>query len=129
MTENRELGEEVFVDPRPGIVVSERPWGSFEQFALNQRVTVKILTVRPGEQLSLQTHSARGELWKILDVPLEITTGERTWVEEPGGDVWVACGTAHRIANPSSSAGRVLEVAFGEFDEADIERLDDIYGR
>lgn len=129
MTDNRELDERVFADPRSNIVVSHRPWGSFEQFVLNQNVTVKILTVLPGEQLSLQTHAARGELWKILDVPLEITAGDRTWVEQPAGDVWIPCGTAHRIANPSEVAGRVLEVAFGDFDEDDIQRLDDAYGR
>ncbi|KQX62194.1 mannose-6-phosphate isomerase [Angustibacter sp. Root456] len=123
------MDEQIFTDPRPDIVVSHRPWGSFEQFVLNQEVTVKILTVHSGERLSLQTHSARGEMWKILDVPLDVTAGERTWTAEAGEAVWIACGIEHRIANHGRTAGRVLEVAFGKFDEHDIVRIDDVYGR
>ena len=30
-----------------------RPWGSFDQYAFNQEVTVSLMTVRPGQRLSL----------------------------------------------------------------------------
>jgi mannose-1-phosphate guanylyltransferase/mannose-6-phosphate isomerase len=43
--------------------------------------------------------------------------------------VWVPCGATHRLGNIGSEPGRVLEMAFGEFDEDDIERLDDDYAR
>jgi hypothetical protein len=46
-------------DPRDGIFVVERPWGDFQQFVSNERVTVKIITVQPGYRLSLQTHDHR----------------------------------------------------------------------
>ena len=129
MTQPMRVTEEVFLDPRSHIVISNRPWGSFKRFVLNQNVTVKVMTVQPGERLSLQKHAERGELWQILDGPLEVTTGDQTWVAERGEDIWVPCGTAHRISNPSQTPGRVLEVAFGRFDEEDIHRIEDAYGR
>ena len=62
-------------DPRDEIFVQERPWGQFEQFVSNERVTVKIITVQPGHRLSLQTHDNRGEFWQVLDGPIEVTVG------------------------------------------------------
>lgn len=116
-------------DPRDEIFVQERPWGQFQQFVSNAQVTVKVITVEPGHRLSLQTHDHRGELWQVLDVPIEVTVGERTWSAAPGEAVWVPSNTLHRMANKSGEAGRVLEIAFGEFDEADIVRLEDDYAR
>jgi mannose-6-phosphate isomerase-like protein (cupin superfamily) len=116
-------------DPREEIFVVERPWGQFQQFVSNEAVTVKIITVEPGHRLSLQTHDHRGEMWQVLDVPIEVTVGERNWSAEPGETVWVPCSTVHRMANKSDRAGRLLEIAFGTFDEADIVRLEDDYAR
>lgn len=123
------MPESIPPDPREAIFVQERPWGRFEQFVSNERVTVKVITVQPGHRLSLQTHRHRGEMWQILDVPVEVTVGERTWSAPPGETVWVPSGAVHRIANKSDRAGRILEVAFGAFDEADIVRLEDDYAR
>ncbi|NNM46912.1 phosphomannose isomerase type II C-terminal cupin domain [Knoellia koreensis] len=120
---------EQLADPRDGIFRVERPWGNFQQFVSNERVTVKIITVEPGHRLSLQTHDHRGEFWQVLDVPIEVTVGDRTWSAEPGESVWVPVGAVHRMANKGDQPGRLLEVAFGEFDEADIVRLEDDYAR
>ena len=116
-------------DPRADIFAVERPWGQFQQFVSNETVTVKIITVEPGHRLSLQTHDRRGEFWKVLDGPIEVTVGERTWSAEPGENIWVPCGTIHRMANKGDRAGRLLEIAFGDFDESDIVRLEDDYAR
>jgi mannose-6-phosphate isomerase len=116
-------------DPRDGIFVVERPWGQFQQFVSNETVTVKIITVEPGHRLSLQTHEHRGEFWQVLDVPIEVTVADRTWEAQPGESVWVPQGAVHRMANKGERPGRLLEVAFGDFDEADIVRLEDDYAR
>ena len=116
-------------DPRAEVFVQERPWGQFEQFVSNERVTVKIITVEPGHRLSLQTHEHRGEFWQVLDGPLEVTVDDRTWTAQPGEKIWAPQGAVHRMANQGDAAGRMLEVAYGEFDEADIVRLDDDYAR
>lgn len=111
------------------IFTSERPWGSFQQFVQNESVTVKIITVEPGRRLSLQRHSHRGEMWHVLDVPIAVEVDGEAWLAQPGEHVWVPCGAVHRMSNTGDAAGRLLEIAFGDFDEADIERLHDDYAR
>ena len=74
-------------------------------------MTVKIITVDPGHRLSLQKHEHRGEMWQILDVPIDITVGDRQWLAQPGEMVWVPGGDppdGHSGTRP----GRRLEVAF-----------------
>ncbi|MGW5237878.1 phosphomannose isomerase type II C-terminal cupin domain [Monashia sp. NPDC004114] len=108
---------------------ARRPWGQFEQLVSNTPVTVKILTVEPGQRLSLQRHAHRGELWRVLDEPMEVVVGARSWTARSEDSVWVPRGAVHRLGNPGPRPGRVLEVAFGHFDEDDIERLADDYAR
>lgn len=116
-------------DPSERVRVEERPWGRFQQFVANEPVTVKTITVEPGHRLSLQRHRHRGELWQVLDHPVDVTVAERTWQAAPGELVWVPQGAVHRLGNPGAEPARVLEIAFGTFDECDIERLDDDYAR
>lgn len=116
-------------DRRAQVSIVERPWGRFQQFSLNEPTTVKVITVEPGQRLSLQRHRHRGELWQVLDGDLEITVEERTWTAARGELVWVPVGATHRLANPSPRDSRILEIAFGDFDEDDIERLQDDYSR
>lgn len=116
-------------DPTDGIFVEKRPWGQFQQFVTNEQVTVKTITVEPGHRLSLQTHENRGEMWHVIDGPLEVTIDDRTWSAESGDNVWAPRGSQHRMSNKGDAPARVLEVAFGDFDEADIERIEDDYAR
>ena len=115
-------------DPRAAIIVDHRPWGGFERFTLNQPSTVKIITVHPGHRLSLQRHRLRDELWTVLDTPLQVEIAGVGWVASPGEKIWIPRGTTHRVA-AGDSGGRFLEIAFGNFDESDIERLADDYAR
>ncbi|WP_083283369.1 phosphomannose isomerase type II C-terminal cupin domain [Humibacillus sp. DSM 29435] len=116
-------------NPTADIFVAERPWGEFQQFVSNEQVTVKIITVQPGHRLSLQKHDHRGEMWQVLDVPIDITVDDRVWQAQPGETIWVPRGSTHRMGNSGEQPGRLLEVAFGFFDETDIERLSDDYAR
>ena len=116
-------------NPTEDIFTAERPWGHFQQFVSNEQVTVKIITVQPGHRLSLQKHDHRGEMWQVLDVPIQVTVDDRSWLAQPGETVWVPRGATHRMGNSGEQPGRLLEVAFGLFDESDIERLQDDYVR
>ena len=71
-------------DPRVDIFVANRPWGSFTQFVSNETVTVKTILVEAGHRLSLQRHEHRGEMWTMLDVPIDVTVDERTWTAAVG---------------------------------------------
>ncbi|MES3030846.1 MAG: phosphomannose isomerase type II C-terminal cupin domain [Patescibacteria group bacterium] len=106
----------------------ERPWGSFEQFAKNEPVTVKIITVKAGEAFSLQTHEKREEFWRALSGEGKITFGETIEDIQVGKDYHIKTGMKHRIEAGASDVV-ILEVARGVFDEDDIIRLDDKYGR
>ena len=115
--------------PVDDVLVSQRPWGEFQQFVQNRQVTVKIITVQPGHRLSLQKHGERGELWQVLDSPIRVEVDGKEWDAQVGEQVWVPCGAVHRMANNGDTAGRLLEIAFGRFDEGDIVRIDDDYAR
>lgn len=116
-------------DPRSLIYREQRPWGAFRRFTHNQASTVKIITVNPGQVLSLQLHRRRDELWVVLDPGLQVTVGERTWRPEPCEEIYIPRRTRHRAAGAGPRPSRWLEIAFGEFDEEDIVRLEDLYGR
>jgi mannose-6-phosphate isomerase len=109
--------------------VAVRPWGQFQQFVQNERVTVKIITVQPGHRLSLQKHGNRDEMWQVLDTPIFVEVDGRAWDARVGEIVWVAAGAEHRMTNHAGQPGRLLEIAFGDFDEADIVRIEDDYAR
>lgn len=113
----------------PLLVTGERPWGRFDQFATNEQVTVKIITVEPGQRLSLQRHHRRSELWTILDGPVDVEISGMAKSLNEGERAWIPILAMHRMGNSSSNTVRVLEVAFGFFDEDDIERFDDDYER
>lgn len=106
-----------------------RPWGMFEQLTLNEPVTVKVITVEPGHRLSLQRHQLRDEWWQLLDPGLYVEVAGERWTPGVGERVWIPRRAAHRVGNDGDSPARFLELAFGDFDEDDIERLEDDYER
>lgn len=106
----------------------KRPWGCFERFTFNELSTVKILTVKAGKRFSLQFHNNRKEFWKFLDNPAKITLGKKTFKAKKGDEFLINKKTNHRIEALGKDV-RVLEVSFGKFDEKDIVRIKDDYGR
>ena len=112
----------------PPIGRVSRPWGSFRQFAHNVEVTVSLMSVNPGQRLSLQSHRGRAELWIVLDPGAIIQVGEEVLHPEPGAEIWIPAGTKHRLGSAGPEV-RVLEVAFGDWQQNDITRYDDDYNR
>lgn len=115
-------------DEPPPIGRVERPWGSFSQYAHNTPVTVSLMTVKPGQRLSLQSHTGRAELWIVLDDGAAVQVGDATVHPKAGDEVWIPAETPHRLSS-LGPAVRVLEVAFGNWQQADITRYDDDYQR
>ncbi len=106
----------------------ERPWGQFEQFSKNEKVTVKILRVNPNEELSLQFHHNRDEFWRVLEGTGDIVIGKETQTGKKGDEFFIPRETNHQIKAYASSIS-ILEISFGDFDEDDIVRLSDKYHR
>ena len=112
----------------PDIPFVERPWGSFSQYANNEQVTVSLMSVKAGQRLSLQSHTGRAELWIVLDAGAEIQLGDDILHPATGDEIWIPANTKHRLSS-AGPAVRVLEVAFGNWQQADITRFDDDYAR
>ena len=106
----------------------KRPWGEFVEFTKNTPSTVKIITVNVSEALSLQTHTKRDEFWRVISGDGLATIGGTSHPLHPGDSHFIPRGTAHRLAGGSVPLV-VLEISLGEFDENDIIRLEDKYGR
>ncbi len=105
-----------------------RPWGKFRQYAHNLLCTVSLMTVKEGQRLSFQSHHRRSELWIVLTGGCEIQIGEKVYHPQVGAEFWIPAGTPHRLASRSGDS-RVLEVAFGNWQQDDIRRYQDDYGR
>lgn len=108
--------------------IEHRPWGKFEQFTHNELSTVKIITVQPRQQLSLQYHHHREEYWRVVGGSGEVVIGDETLSARTGDSFYIPQGTVHRMQTLDDTLV-ILEIAYGEFDEEDIVRLEDKYGR
>jgi len=110
------------------IYQEERPWGFFRRFTNNTLSTVKIISVKPNEELSLQSHNKREEFWRVIKGDGIFEIGDKKYIVEIGFENYIPLQVKHKM-----KAGRdgmeVLEISLGEFDENDITRYEDKYGR
>ena len=76
----------------------------------------------------MQTHENRDEFWRVLRGSGVIRLGETDHDAREGDVFFSPRRTKHRaLGGPEGLV--FLEIAFGTFDESDIKRLDDRYGR
>lgn len=107
--------------------VRETPWGKEYVLWEGPRVTIKLIRVNPGARLSLQSHEKRDEVWVIL-APGFVQQNENTRELGEGEMVTIPRGMQHRLG-AGISACWVLEISHGVFDQGDIVRYEDDYGR
>jgi mannose-6-phosphate isomerase-like protein (cupin superfamily) len=105
-----------------------RPWGNFVEFVKNQPCTVKIITVEKGQAFSLQYHDDRDEFWRIISGNGVATVGGARKDIVVGEDYFVPRKSLHRIEAGSEDVV-LLEIAYGNFNENDIVRVEDKYNR
>ncbi|MFT5093358.1 MAG: mannose-6-phosphate isomerase [Porticoccaceae bacterium] len=140
-------------------VNSLKPWGGYLRFSqdslvpflaaywldidfkpplVESDVDPKILLVAPQQMLSLQWHERRGEIWRVIDGPVQVTIGD-DWdtlshnVYESGSLIEIPPRKWHRLIG-RKAWGRVAEIwdhtdVTMPSDESDIIREHDIYGR
>ena len=106
----------------------ERPWGNFRQFTHNENSTVKIITIKPNESLSLQSHQKRSEFWHIISGSGIIEIGEIKKDTKTGDEHEIPAGEKHRLSAGDQGI-QILEIGIGDFDEEDIVHFEDKYGR
>jgi mannose-6-phosphate isomerase-like protein (cupin superfamily) len=114
---------------KDGIVEDIRPWGKFRSFPHRSAGSIKIITVNPGETLSLQYHERRSEFWVVLDRGLEVTVGDNVWQAGKDEEIFIPQRAPHRMKCVGDQPVRIMEIWIGDSDESDIVRLEDKYGR
>ena len=108
----------------------ERPWGNYTVLYTDAVCQVKKLAVKPGLRLSLQSHQFRAEHWFIVSGQGTALLDNLKISLNPGDSIDVPIGAKHRISCTSESDLVFIEVQTGtSFDEADITRFSDDYGR
>lgn len=108
--------------------VCMKPWGKFEQFTLNEKSTVKILTVNADARLSYQSHKHREEFWKCIKNRVKVVFDDKEVILSENEEIRLPKGAKHRLIGLEKE-GKVLEISYGVFDEEDIVRYEDDYGR
>jgi mannose-6-phosphate isomerase len=114
----------------------DRPWGNFavlhelQNQGDNKDIIIKRLEVHPGKRLSYQTHKLRHEHWFTLAGNGAAIINDVSIPLAPGESVQINLGDKHRLDNTSGTEPLIIiEVITGEFDEHDIERLEDDFNR
>ncbi len=107
-----------------------RPWGWYETLALGERFQVKQIMVKPGGQLSLQSHVHRSEHWVVVAGSAQVTVGETVELLSENQSVYIPLGAVHRLENPGKVDLHLIEVQSGAYlGEDDIVRYEDVYAR
>jgi mannose-1-phosphate guanylyltransferase/mannose-6-phosphate isomerase len=108
----------------------QRPWGSYIELERSQFFRIKRLTVKPGEQLSLQKHLHRSEHWIVVSGMADVHLDGKEYQFKRGESTYVSEGTKHRLGNSGKIPLEVIEVQIGEYlEEDDIIRFNDRYLR
>jgi len=113
-------------------ITTHRPWGSFKNHEAVNSAMLKTLHILPGKRLSLQRHAHRDELWVLIEGDATATLGTDVSALERVPlqlhvPILVPRGTLHRLE--SKEGCTIVEVSGGHFDEEDIERIEDDFGR
>jgi mannose-1-phosphate guanylyltransferase/mannose-6-phosphate isomerase len=107
-----------------------RPWGSYDSVDNGARFQVKRIKVKPGAQLSLQSHTQRAEHWIVVSGTARVTRDNDVFELHANQSTYIPIGARHRLENPGSEVLELIEVQSGDYlGEDDIVRYEDVYGR
>lgn len=107
-----------------------RPWGSYDSVDFGSRHQVKRIKVKPGAQLSLQSHEHRAEHWIVVKGVARVTRNNDVFELFENQSTYIPIGAKHRLENPGAEMLELVEVQSGDYlGEDDIVRYSDIYGR
>jgi mannose-6-phosphate isomerase len=117
--------------------IENRPWGSYEilsEFKVNEPgfldSCIKKITVLPGKRLSYQSHKQRNEHWFVVQGRGVVILNDKEIPVKVGSSVDIKIGDKHRVANTSKDQDLIfIESQTGHYDEEDIERFEDDFGR
>lgn len=111
--------------------IFQRPWGYYKTTVLNDYFQAKIISVKPGGQLSLQSHNHREEHWIVVHGNGTVQLDKSIILVSCGSTIFIPLGCKHRLTNTNKNESLIItEVQIGDyFGEDDIIRYEDVYGR
>ena len=111
--------------------IFQRPWGFYKTTVLNDYFQSKVISVKPGQQLSLQSHNHREEHWIVAHGKGIVQIEQSEIRIESGSSLFIPKGAKHRLTNTDSKENLIItEVQIGDYlGEDDIVRYEDNYGR
>ena len=108
----------------------QRPWGSYDSVDAGDGFQVKRIKVKPGAQLSLQSHTQRAEHWIVVRGTARVTRNNDVFELHANQSTYIPIGAKHRLENPGTETLELIEVQSGAYlGEDDIVRYEDVYGR
>jgi mannose-6-phosphate isomerase-like protein (cupin superfamily) len=117
------------------IQIQNAPWGKLEilnKFEVKPEgnVCVSIITINAKQSLPYQSHKLRGEHWTFVQGRGTVILDDVSTTVVAGSGINVPVETKHRVINMSDNQDLIfIEVSTGHFDENDIERFEDDFGR
>jgi len=107
-----------------------RPWGYFNSISTEENYQIKIISLNPGAEISLQKHAHRAEHWIVTSGIASVTLGEKVFDLQINESTFIPAGVIHRLSNKQNNELKIIEIQTGDYlGEDDIVRLDDIYKR
>ena len=107
-----------------------RPWGNYSSISEGTNWQVKLIYVKPKEQLSLQMHNYRSEHWIVVKGKASIEIDDKLFFLKENQSTYIPKGSKHRLSNNEESSLLLIEVQSGSYlGEDDIIRFEDKYGR
>ncbi len=107
--------------------IVQKPWGWYEILEKDKKHWIKKLFVKSGEELSLQSHKYRIEIWVVTKGEVKGRKGNSVRTLKQGDILKINKNEKHRMIGISDAV--ILEIALGHPLERDITRYEDKYGR
>ncbi len=125
----RELKEKNFSEGKKHKKIY-RPWGNYFSVVEDKRWQVKLISVKPGEQISLQMHHHRSEHWIVVKGIADVEIDGKFSTLKENQSIYIPVTSKHRLTNPGKILLQIIEVQSGSYvGEDDIVRFEDKYGR
>ena len=106
---------------------TEKPWGREVVWAdVEHKYTGKFLCIKEGHRLSLQYHQAKHETMMVIAGKMRLVYRDQILTLSPGDTVEIPPHVQHR---PMAVDGDVVILEISTWDNGDVVRLDDDYGR
>jgi mannose-1-phosphate guanylyltransferase/mannose-6-phosphate isomerase len=105
----------------------DRSWGSAEEIGRGQHFRVKRLTMKPGEQLVLQSHRRRDKHWLVVNGTGDVLLEGKTRRLNVNDSIVIPRAGVHSLRNPGTVTLECVEVQTGDnLDELDFVRHDSV---